>query len=441
MPHRKRNTLLILLILVVVLVGVRAALPYGLQWYVNRTLDRNPEYAGHVGDVDLAILRGAYRIDDVQIEKTTADVPVPFFSAQTVEFSVYWNALFNGSVVGEMRFLAPVLNIVDSESEENEQTGEEGNWLAVLDELFPLRIDRVLVEQGQLHFRNFESEPPVDVYLSDLNAVARNLTNSEDLSDSLVSTLDLSAVAMGSGELTMKAELNLLMDPPAFDVDARLLDLPVMRLDDLIAAYAPFDVEAGTLDVVTEMAARDGLLEGYVKPIVYNLEVFDWKGDIEEDKDNPIRALWEGLVGLVGEVVENQPRDQVATNVPFSGSLESPETSVWATISGVLRNAFVEAFRANLEDSVSLNLGGDEAEEAEEAGERPRSDAERAADRREATAEGGDAADEGAGEADGREAARRGEEGQEIEPTAAVEEGRAAARGESTTSRGGRGRG
>ena len=67
-----------------------------------------------------------------------------------------------------------------------------------------------------------------------------------------------------------------------------------------------------------------------------------------------VQTLWEGLVGAIAELLENQPRDQLATNIPLEGDLSNPDTSVLVAVINILRNAFVEAFQANLDNSISL---------------------------------------------------------------------------------------
>ena len=53
-------------------------------------------YDGHVDDIDLALWRGAYRIDGIRIVKTGAEHSTPFFSADRVDFSVEWRSLMRG---------------------------------------------------------------------------------------------------------------------------------------------------------------------------------------------------------------------------------------------------------------------------------------------------------------------------------------------------------
>src|SRR5258707_6339703 len=55
-------------ILLLVLGGAaRAAMPWAVRWYVNRTIDRNPLYEGRIGQVHIQLYRCAYSIDDVRL--------------------------------------------------------------------------------------------------------------------------------------------------------------------------------------------------------------------------------------------------------------------------------------------------------------------------------------------------------------------------------------
>src|SRR5437667_11295746 len=92
------------LILVVI---IRALLPFWVRDYVNRKLSEIPEYRGHVSDVTLHLWRGAYQIHYVDIVKTTGHVPVPFFSAPLVDLSLQWRALLDGTVVGQLDIFRP----------------------------------------------------------------------------------------------------------------------------------------------------------------------------------------------------------------------------------------------------------------------------------------------------------------------------------------------
>src|SRR5690242_20333361 len=119
-PRRHAGRLLGIFVLVLVLLALtaRAFLPLVIRAYVNRTLDRNLLYEGRIGPVEVHLWRGAYSLRDVQISKRTGNVPVPLFSAKRVDFSVQWNALVHGRVVGRFLIQQPELNFVAGETED-----------------------------------------------------------------------------------------------------------------------------------------------------------------------------------------------------------------------------------------------------------------------------------------------------------------------------------
>ena len=175
-----------LAVIVVVILVVHFMLAIWVRDYVNRKLSEIEGYRGHVAAVTLHLWRGAYQIHKVEIEKTNGKVPVPFFSAPLVDLSVEWRALFNGAFVGEIYFNQPELNFV-----KDAQVGIDKPWAQKIKELFPLKINRFVVHDGQIHYRDFRKTPKVDVVFDRVRMLARNLTNSEKLSKTLHANIEI----------------------------------------------------------------------------------------------------------------------------------------------------------------------------------------------------------------------------------------------------------
>lgn len=348
-----------LLALGAVLIGVRAALPGLVKRYVNRELDALEGYSGRVGDVDLSLWRGAYVIEDVRIVKTGGKVPVPFFAARAIDISVEWKALFDGDIVAEIELHRPQLNFVNGPTRATSQTEPASNWQDTVRDLAPFRINRFAIIDGEVHYRDFHARPRVDIYVQRIRGVARNLTNAEDLSGSLVATFAGKAVAMSSGEIAIAGKLNPYAKKPTFEVDATLDHLNLAQFNDYLRAYANVDAEAGKLSVDAEFAASRGRFRGYIKPFIDDLDVLQW----EKEREGLAGKLWEGLVELAAEIFEDQSKDRIATTVPFAGTLEEPEADVWSTIGGLLKNAFIEALRRGLEDKIGIPKLGESDEE------------------------------------------------------------------------------
>jgi len=56
-----------------------------------------------------------------------------------------------------------------------------------------------------------------------------------------------------------------------------------------------------------------------------------------------MQKLYEGVVGGVSKILQNRPREEVATRVNLSGPLDKPNASIVDTIGGLVQNAFFKA--------------------------------------------------------------------------------------------------
>jgi hypothetical protein len=346
----KSKTAIIIIAVVIILIGFRIALPYIVKNYVNKVLDEIPGYYGRVGDINMHLWRGAYEIVDVSLIKTSGKVPVPFFSANSIDLSLQWKAIFHGSLVGKIIVYHPKLNFVSGPTPKQSQKGVNSSWTDKVKKLFPLKINHFEIKDGEIHFRNFYSSPKVDIYLDSLYATATNLTNSKKLSKTLMATIDAKGNAMKSGLFTLHLDIDPYAKQPTFDLKASLKKVDLVRLNNFIKAYGKFDVEKGTFELVGEFAAAKGKFEGYVKPFFKDMQVLSIKKDIK----NPLKLFWEAIVGAVTGLFKNKKENTLAARIPFSGSFKDPNTDIWSTIGSVLQNAFIRALVPNIEGSVSL---------------------------------------------------------------------------------------
>ena len=66
--------------------------------------------------------------------------------------------------------------------------------------------------------------------------------------------------------------------------------------------------------------------EGYVKPLFKDLDIYDAHQDREKDL---FQNIYEALVGGASKVLENIPRDEVATKAEVNGRVDDPQASTW----------------------------------------------------------------------------------------------------------------
>ncbi|MFT8232858.1 DUF748 domain-containing protein [Pseudomonas guariconensis] len=350
MKARYRWPLIGLASLVALLLALHLALPYLVRDYLNDRLADMGDYRGHITDVDLAWWRGAYQINELKIVKTSGKVPVPFLDAPLIDLSVSWRSLwYDHAVVAEVVFVHPELNFVDGGNKQNSQTGQGTDWRRQLEKLLPITLNEVRIENGTLTFRNFNSKPPVDLKATQFDASIRNLTNVRDEKGRRDAHFDGTARLLGDARVESRATFDPFSDFDDFEFRLRATGIQLRRLNDFASAYGKFDFNAGHGDLVIEAQAEKGRLHGYIKPLLRDVDVFNWQQDVEDKDKGFFRSIWEALVGASETVLKNQPKNQFATRVELSGSVHQRNISAFEAFLQILRNGFIQAFNARYE--------------------------------------------------------------------------------------------
>lgn len=332
-----------------VLVALRLALPWLLEDYVNRELAKLEGYGGSVEDIDVALWRGAYQIQNLVIKKQQAENLETFFSSPNIDLSIQWDRLFDGALVAELMFWKPELNLVEATDKAESQTGEEVDWKERFEELFPFRFNTITVQNGTIRFRTPGIQSRDALTASQVTGAVNNLTNIVDAQDSAFAPFDFHAQVMGA-MLSLEGRAEPTAKQPTFDLNLSLEEVSVPKLNPWLKEYLNADAHSGTFALYMEVAAADGRFEGYAKPFAENIEIFDF----DEKSKGLLQSAWEAALDFAASIFENEPDEDVATRIPISGSIENPEAGTWRTVVNVLRHAFGGAFVRSLENSVSL---------------------------------------------------------------------------------------
>jgi len=244
----------------------------------------------------------------------------------------------------------PEMNFVDGGTEGDSQTGAEGPWLAVIQDLSPFTINQAVIKDGSVRFLASKKKTPVDVHLTQVEATLDNFGNIQDTTNPLGATVRATAVAMEQAKVELTMTINPSSYRPTFHMALRLLGLDVTRLNDLAMAYGKFDFKRGWFDLVLEADAKEGQLTGYVKPLFRDLKVFSVTEDLKDK--NVLEYFWQALVGGMTSVLKNWSRDQFGTLIPFSGdTTQATRADIFRTVGNILRNAFIRAYLPRLEES------------------------------------------------------------------------------------------
>lgn len=346
-PTVKKRTKIIIGI-VVLLIAIRISLPFVVTKYVNKVLSEIEGYEGSIEDVDLHLYRGAYKIIGLELFSVEKDIKTPFVAIDNIDISVEWKALFDGSIVGEIILENPKLNFAAGPEEEEVQTGEENDWTQTIKDLVPLQINRFEIINGKVSYVDDYSSPKVDIYFNEMNALATNLNNSKDFTTDLPSKITMKSKTIGEGNFDLEMDINILKEIPDFDVNLKLDEVKLPALNNFFKAYGNVDAESGTLSLYSELALIDKDLNGYFKPLTKDIKILDWKNE----EENVFGKLWEALIGLGGNILENQKIDQIGSKIPIKGNLDDTKVGAWKALISLLKNAYLNPLQKQLDQTI-----------------------------------------------------------------------------------------
>ena len=206
-----------------------------------------------------------------------------------------------------------------------------------------IKAEQARIERSKVTYVDETTDPPYRLFLENLAMTVKNFSNLRTADSDAVGTMDLQARFMGSGDTKVHAVFRPKENRTDFEVALRIENADMRAMNDLWMAYGKFDVAAGRFSLFTELAVRDGQVDGYVKPVFDELKV----GSPDERKGVG-QKIYEGILGGVASVLKNPPRREVATETKISGRLDNPRTSVWQVFTGLVRNAFFDAILPGL---------------------------------------------------------------------------------------------
>jgi len=238
---RRRKIVIALLAVVLLLVTGRVALPYLVEDLVNDRLAALDAYDGHVSDIDIHLWRGAYSIDGIEIVKTGASRPIPFFSTDRLNLSVEWRSLLRGSVVSEASFVRPEVNLVQGRNKADSQLGEGENWNARLEELFPFRFNTIEVNDGTVRFLAPGIHTRDAITARHVNGSISNLTNVLETGKETFADFRVTASVLDGAPAAVAGSANAFAAQPTFDVNLEVKKMELPQVNPWLREYIKAD--------------------------------------------------------------------------------------------------------------------------------------------------------------------------------------------------------
>ncbi|WP_347375097.1 DUF748 domain-containing protein [Aequorivita sp. Q41] len=342
---KKRYTIPFILLLL--LLAFRLYLPTLVKNNINKVLADIPGYYGQIDDVDISLIRGAYVIKGMYLNKGTAASQIPFLSFPKSDISMEWKSLFRGKIVSEIIMTSPEVIYVFEDQKEETGDANVDDWTKALTEIVPIAINHFEVHDGKVAFVQLSAEPNIDLQIDNLELTAANLRNVVEKERILPSPIRASGVSIGNGKVALEGYMNLVKEIPDMDLSFSIQDADATALNDFTNYYSGLDFDKGTFSLFSEVAIADGHLIGYLKPLLTDAKLIG-KGD------GFLEVLWEGFVGLFKFILKNQGTDTVATKVPIEGDLNKVEAGIWPTVFNIFENAWIKAFTGEVDGAIEF---------------------------------------------------------------------------------------
>jgi hypothetical protein len=338
-----RITLIILGIIALILVAARIYLPFYIEDQITKNINEMEGMSGGVENVSLGIFRGHAQMSGLVIyNEEYPDPSTPFVSVAEIELYVDWGALFNRKLVATVNLDSVVVNYVIFE----EVDPEEVDIVEMLREIMDFQVD-VNITNSTVNFADITTDPPLEVSFNDINASARYLTNEIHIEDTLPASIDMSALLMGTGSVSVKLGINYMQEIPDFELELELENVDLTDFNDLAREHGGFEMESGILHLYSESAANDGIMTGYVKPLLDDIS-------IESDDPGLLKQFYEAILDFAASILESPDEGYVATRAEFEGELDDPDVRVLSAVWNLLRNGFIEGFSRGLEDIIDF---------------------------------------------------------------------------------------
>ncbi|MBP7149397.1 MAG: DUF748 domain-containing protein [Acidobacteria bacterium] len=217
-----------------------------------------------------------------------------------------------------------------------------------------IKVDQLRIVDSEFGFVNKAADPNYRVFLSDADVVLNNVTNQLREGESKFA---ITGAFMGSGRAEVRGTMRPEKNGPDLSVRVALQGTDMRRLNDVFRAYSGMDVAAGQFSFFSELAVRDGRIDGYIKPLFKDVDVYN---PAQDRHKSFFKRVYEGIVEGLAKLLDNPPREEVATVARVSGSVADPHASTFQVIVGLIQNAFFDAILPGFERQAGtvLKAGG-----------------------------------------------------------------------------------
>ncbi len=336
--------------LLALLVLIRVIAPPIIHKRLNDYLaEFSPLYSIHIGDLDLAIWRMAYGLEDIELkERKTGQV---FLFVQDVDVSLSWRELIRGRVLTDIDVTGARFDVdrgIVLLAKGNPETSKKDAKDAQ-EALFPVSVERVRVTSSEALFRPPGTKSDTKAWrLSEIESVVSNLTPKTENEKTLFTA---SGTLLGSSKVKVAGEARLKKEPIEWSVDTQMNGFDLREANPILMEIAPLSFVKGQLDVYSEVRSKAGTMLGYVRPVAKNVDVM---GDRRDFKEGPRQFLIELVAQFAQFVLKDNDTSTVATQIDFGTAGGELKVNTAKAIQMAIQHGFGENVEPKIDNRLEL---------------------------------------------------------------------------------------
>jgi hypothetical protein len=200
-----------------------------------------------------------------------------------------------------------------------------------------LQVDNLTLSHSQIGFVNKSATPSYRLFLTDVNLGLKNLSNQSGQGRS---EFQARGAFMGSGTTNLSGNFRAAATPADFQVHLKLDNARLPDLNRFLKASTGVDVAEGLFSVYTELTVKNGRVEGYLKPLIRDLKIYDKQKDQGKSFGKRVELH---VLQVLATLFKNHSTKTVATVTRISGSTTDPKTNEWEAIRKLIGNGLSKA--------------------------------------------------------------------------------------------------
>lgn len=335
----KKKKVIIPLSFFMLLVAIRLVMQPIIHKQLNSFLSQfSPELTFHIDDLDIHLIRGAYVFESVtgKIKESKHQ----FLSIEKVDTSIAWRELFKGKVVTDIEVTGLDFSYSKALKEVLAKTPKKEDAKEAKDKLFPVDVVRLDIQNSSLKLDKFPA----------FTRIEGRVTNLLADKDNPLSFLNLKATAFGHSVIKLAGQLKTLEKPMAWSMDGELQGFDLTEANQFLKEKVPLTFTKGKLDVYAEAKSEEGIVEGYVKPFMKNVDIMK----VEEHLKGAKHWFIEVIAAIGNLILRTSDKKSVATLIPFTMDKSGVHVDKGKALSKALQHGFEQKLSPGIEDRLKI---------------------------------------------------------------------------------------